>query len=391
MVKIVSIDENYEWMSLVNKIIVSPEYKVNWLANDSNLYEHIKSVKPQIVFLPSSSSYDVYRLCTKISKEFPMTSILLVFQSEEELDMKGALRAGADDVIFLTSPISKIKEDINLAIVQCVSKMFQQQQLIPAKNAKVITVCSTKGGIGKTTIAVNLAVAYGRKFEKVAVVDLDLQFGDVAMFLDVKPKLTIYDWVKEDKDGNQIEDYMTHFKDGISILAGPQRPEFAEVITGEDVRKAIVKLRQQYDVVIIDASSHMNEIAIIALENSDDILLMTYLDLPTLKNSKILLDTLESLHLGDRVRVVLNRYMKVKGVTTNTVEAVIGMDVFSVLPVMDRAMITAVNEGQPLSYSNPRSQVAKRIFKLAEALYNFNGQPALNKKDRPIELAGGYV
>lgn len=392
MVKIISIAENYEWISLIDKIIVNPEYKVSWVANESKLFEHIKSVKPSIVFLPNSKSYDVYEICTKISKEFPLITTILIFHSAEELDMKSALSAGASDIVFLSSSLSKIKEDVGFAIGNSGSKLSQQNQLNSLKNARVITVCSTKGGVGKTTVAVNLAVAYEKKFEKVAVVDLDLQFGDVAMFFDVKPKQTIYDWVKEDKEGKRIESYMTHLKGGISILAAPQRPEFAEVISGEDVRRAINILKQQFDVVIIDSSSHMNEIGLVALENSDDILLLTCLDLPTLKNSKILLNTLVSIQLGGRVKVVLNKQTKVKGITTNMVEKIVGKKIFTALPVMEKAMITAVNEGQPLSYSSPRSQVAKRIFKMAETLYNPKSQPPIAKnKDKHLVSLGGRV
>ena len=132
--------------------------------------------------------------------------------------------------------------------------------------------------------------------------------------------------------------------------------------------------------VIIDVSSHMNENVLVALENSDDILILTYLDLPTLKNSKMLIDTLASLQLDERVRVVLNRQMKIKGITTDTVEKVVGKKIFSALPIMEKAMVTAVNEGQPLGYSNPRSKVAKKIFQIAETLNDQNRASALRRK-----------
>lgn len=387
--KIISIAENYEWISLMNKIIINTEHTVHWVTNEADLYEQIQLDKPCITFLPNSASYDVYNVCNKISKSFPLTSTLLIFRSEEELDMKKALKSRAGDVIFLSSPISMINQDIILAIENSGEKSFQLQRLIQTKNARVITVCSTKGGIGKTSVAVNLAAAFGKKL-KVVVVDLDLQFGDVAMFFDVKPKKTIYDWAKEDKEGKQIENYLTHYKYGISILAAPQRPEFAEVITGDDVRNALNNLKHLFDVVIIDASSYMNEIGLVALENSDDILLMTYLDLPTLKNTKILLDTLISLQLGERVRIVLNRQTRVKGITTSTVEKVVGKRIFSALPVMEKAMVSAVNEGKPLSYSHPRSLVAKRISQMAETLLKI--QPAIEiQADKQLVPLGGRI
>ena len=387
--KIISIAENYEWISLMNKIVINPEHTVHWVTNEIDLYEQIYIDKPCIVFLPNSASYDVYNVCNKISKTFPLTTTLLIFRSEEELDMKRALKSRAGDVIFLSSPLDMIDQDIKLAIENSGEKPFQQHRLMPKKSARVLTVCSTKGGVGKTTVAVNLAAAFGKKL-KVVVVDLDLQFGDVAMFFDIKPKKTIYDWAKEDKEGKQIENYLTHYKYGISILAAPQRPEFAEVITGDDVRNGLNNLKQLFDVVIIDASSYMNEIGLVALENSDDILLMTYLDLPTLKNTKILLDTLISLQLGERVRVVLNRQTRVKGITTSTVEKVVGKRIFSSLPVMEKAMVSAVNEGKPLSYSHPRSLVAKRISQMAETLLKI--QPAIEiQEDKQLAPVGGRI
>ncbi|MCZ8537267.1 AAA family ATPase [Paenisporosarcina quisquiliarum] len=389
MVTILSIPESTEWIALIKKMEDS-ELHVNWVANEMRLMEQLQSVQPCIVLLPYSSTYNVYDLSSLISQKYPLTSVLLAFPTEEDLDMKRVLRAGADDVLFVSSPLSKIKEDLYLATEKSASKWLQQTPINPPQNGKVFTVCSTKGGIGKTTVAVNLAVAYAKKMMKVAVVDLDLQFGDVAMFLDVKPKQSIYEWVKEDPEGEHIERYMTPYIDGLSVLAAPPRPEFAEVITGNDVKRAICQLKQEYDVVIIDVSSHMNENVLVALEHADEILVMTYLDLPTLKNSKLLIDTLVSLELGERVKVVLNRQSKEKGITTAMVEKVLGREIDAAIPVMDKAMLTAVNEGKPLCYSNPKSPVAKQIFRLTESLYNPDSETLINKKkSRLKERVGG--
>ncbi|MGE6487444.1 AAA family ATPase [Paenisporosarcina sp. NPDC076898] len=389
MVNILSIPESTEWIALIKKI-EDTELHIYWVANEIRLMEQLQSVQPCIVLLPYSNTYDVYHISSIITQKYPLTSILLAFPTEEDLDMKRALRAGADDVLFISSHLSKIKEDLYLAIEKSDGKWIQQHPVNPLKNGKVFTVCSTKGGIGKTTVAVNLAVAFSKKMMKVAVVDLDLQFGDVAMFLDVKPKQSIYEWVKEDQEGENIERYMTPYQDGFSILAAPPRPEFAEVITGKDVKKAIGQLKQEYDVVIIDASSHMNENVLVALEHADEILAMTYLDLPTLKNSKLLIDTLVSLELGERVKVVLNRQSKEKGIKTDMVEKVLGRKIHTAIPVMDKAMLTAVNEGKPLCYSTPKSPVAKQIFRLAESLYNPSSETLINeKKSRLKERVGG--
>ncbi|ASK61829.1 hypothetical protein CFK37_06485 [Virgibacillus phasianinus] len=393
MAKILSVAGNDEWKSKLDQITLAGKHKVTWAADESDLYDQLQKAETAIVLLPLSNSYNVYSLCAKVTQVFPQTAALLVFRLEEELDMKKALRAGASDIIFLSSALSKIKEDIDIAMEDSANKEANRPNA-PVKNGKVITIASTKGGVGKTTVAVNLAVAYGKKLAKVAIVDLDLQFGDVAMLCDVKPRKTIYDWVKENREAAQMEGFLTAFKDGISILAAPQRPEFAEVIKGNDVRKAIHLLKKQYDLIIIDASSHMDENVIVALENSDEILLMTHLDLPSLKNSKILMDTLTALKVDGRTKVVVNRQTKVKGLNTDMVEKVIGEKVFTSLPAMEKVMVTSVNEGNPLGYSNPRSQVAKQIFQMAEMLSNpiNHGTKVKNrKKAKRMAHAGGHT
>ncbi|MCG7344139.1 AAA family ATPase [Sporosarcina sp. ACRSL] len=268
---------------------------------------------------------------------------------------------------------------------------LQQKQPATQKNAKVITVASTKGGVGKTTVAVNLAVALAKQSKRVAIIDLDLQFGDVSLFLDASPRRTIYDWVKEDQEGKRIEEYLTLSKQGISILAAPQRPEFAEVITGNDVRRAIAALKPRFDIILIDVSSHMGEIGIVALESSDEILVMTYMDLPTLKNTKLLIETLVLLKLENRVRVVLNRQFTVKGLSINTVEQVLGLKLFATLPAKEKLMTTAANAGVPIRVSQPRSRIAKNFTNMADVFVRTDVRSSKKNPANIVTHAGGHA
>ncbi|WP_252502112.1 AAA family ATPase [Sporosarcina sp. Marseille-Q4943] len=388
MSKLITLTGNGEWVSRMEEIAASSDMEMYWAENESMLFEQLKAMAGYcVVLLPNLNFFDIYSLCSKISQSFMTTPILFVFESEDEFDMKRALRAGGDDVIFLDEPLAKIQEALRHAMEKRVSLERKQPEL--RKNAKVITVASTKGGVGKTTVAVNLAVALSKQSKRVAILDLDLQFGDVSMYVDARSKRTIYDWVKEDLDGKRIEDYLTLSKQGISILAAPQRPEFAEVITGNDVRKAIHSLKQRFDVVLIDVSSHMNENTIVALESSDEILVMTYMDLPTLKNSKLLIETLALLGLEDRVNVVLNRHFKVKGISMGMVEQVVGKRLFATLPAKEKMMTTAANEGIPVQVSHPRSGFARNITKMADVFVR-----PIQSNNKPAEVlghAGGHA
>ncbi|RST70320.1 hypothetical protein D4T97_020225 [Siminovitchia acidinfaciens] len=388
MVKIFCIKGNEDWTKNLEETAKDIGCKISWSTNEFKLLERLQKAENTLVLLPHSSEYDVYRLCSKVLEQIPLVTVLLVFESDEQLDMQKALRAGADDVIFLSSPLPQIKDDLHLAV----SNSKNKKAMDAKKQGKVITFASTKGGVGKTTAAVNLAAAMGKKFSRTAVIDLDLQFGDVAMICDVKPKKTIYDWVKEDPGGAKIESFMTPFKDGVSILAAPQRPEFAEVITGDFVRKAIHSLRQLFDAVIIDCSSHMDENVIVALENSDEIMVMTYYDLPTLKNSKMLIDTLDSLQLAGKVKVVLNRKRKVKGLSPGVVEKVLGLTAFAELPAKEAIFVNSVNAGNPVIYSSPRSKAAKEFIKMAGML--IHPETSKNPKKQKVKSmvhAGGHV
>lgn len=391
MSRLISLTGNGEWVSKMEEIAANSNMELFWAENEAKLFDQLTALAGHcVVLLPNLNFIDIYGVCSRISQSFSTTPILFVFESEDGFDMKRAMRAGVDDVLFLDAPLAKIQEDLQIAMNKRAALL--QEKPDSRKNAKVITVASTKGGVGKTTVVVNLAAALSKQSKRIVIIDLDLQFGDVSMFLDARPKRTVYDWVKEDQEGKRIEDYLTLSKQGISILPAPQRPEFAEVITGNDVRRAINLLKQRFDFVLIDVSSHMNENSIVALESSDDILVMTYMDLPTLKNSKLLIDTLALLKLEDHVNVVLNRQLKMKGMSTDTVERVLGMKLFAALPGMEKMMTTAVNEGVPIRFSQPKSSFARTITKMADVFVRPIDVQAPNKnRAEVIGHAGGHV
>lgn len=371
MVNILAIAENDEMITLLNTAVEESDGQLSWVRNEIALTKKLLQLQEGLVFLPNSNSYDVYRLCSKIKTKFPLVKVFLVFESEARIDPKSAIKAGATDVIFLSSPHLKVSNDFKTAIQDSLSKNpIVPKEIEAAHKVRVITIASTKGGIGKTSIAVNLAAAFKNKKKNVAIIDLDLQFGDVSLFFDVKPRRTIYDWIKEDDKGTEITSFLTTSNDGISILAAPQRPEFAELITGEDVKRAIKMLKTMYDIVIVDASGYLDENLVVGMENSDDLLVLTHLDLPTLKNSKLLIDTLKSLKLHDRIKVVINKQMKIKGLTEEVAEKILGQEILISLPSIEKEMLTSINEGTPYIYSNERSLFAKKIAQLADLIIN---------------------
>jgi pilus assembly protein CpaE len=308
--------------------------------------------------------------CRKLSSEYPTFAIILISE-DKNLNIRKIIRAGAFDV--LTFPLNQyetietLREAEKHVSLQRDTVSNPVEKLTLSKNARVITVCSTKGGVGKTTFTVNLAAAFAKNFKKVAVIDLDLQFGDISMFFDCNPKKTIYEWIKEGKKNTQenIKTYMYSYNEFIDIMPAPIRPEFSEAVTEKHISELLAILRPFYDVVLVDTAPYMEDKILTALEKSDEIFLLTYLDLPTLKNSKIFIETLTSLSIVQKVKVIINRDSKKKGLNSSTAEDVLGLPIFMKIPDVEKVVEVSVNEGNPYVFSNPRAKISKLIYSLA--------------------------
>jgi pilus assembly protein CpaE len=343
---------------------------VQWCASETELIKKSEEIETAIVFLQSSDHYDVYQLCKQLKSSKPDWEIILVVQDDHEQDFKAALRSGAFDIVSATESVDQLNRAVEEAENYINKEVKQKPEEQVKQEGKVITICSPKGGVGKTTLTVNLASALSQRKLKVAVVDLDLQFGDVSLFFDAKPKRTIYEWVMEGNDSiERLKTFMTETKSNIHVMASPLRPEFSEVITGGNIEGVLSKLKEEYDVVLVDTPPFLVETVISSLEQSDYILLVTSMDLPTLKNNKIYIETIKALGFGEKIKVVLNRKEKVKGLEPGLVEKIVGTSIFAAIPNKDKVVLNSVNQGIPFVQSSPKSPVAKSVISIADQLF----------------------
>ncbi|UOF91303.1 AAA family ATPase [Fodinisporobacter ferrooxydans] len=338
-------------------------------------YEELKGkmerIERGIVFLAGSQER-IYDQCRELTLQYPDVVVILLV-SAADLNIKRSMHAGALDVLTIPLRQEELEQAIKEAEKRLSQKLsgMQRGELPQKKQGRVLAVCGTKGGIGKTTISVNTAAAVAKYGSSVAILDLDLQFGDVADFFDMVAKRTIYDWVKEglpDPQGT-IGKFLLPHESGVHILAAPQRPEFAEVITGEHVSTALATLKDTHDVVLIDLPSALLETGLAALDEADEILLVTSMELPTLKNTKRFLETVESLGLKERVKVILNRDSEVTEIRLDTVETILAMSVYARIPSEGKIVVPSVNRGIPFVLSSPRANVSRSIYTLAARLY----------------------
>lgn len=307
-----------------------------------------------------------------ISVRFPKISIIIMSVQGEQEYLKKAMVAGARE--YMVKPFSSDELTGTIKRVYELEQKRRRQigEVAAAgdrkKEPQVITVFSTKGGVGKTTIVTNLAVSLLQESkQKVVIVDLDLQFGDVAVMMNVVPKRTITELIQDigQMDAELMEKYLVTHTSGVKVLPCPTRPEYAELITGGHVEKIIEILKQSYDYVIIDTPPFFHETTLTALDQSNQILVVVELDLPTIKNVKLSLEVLETLHQKGKVKMVLNRSSSDIGIKCEDMEESLGLKVVSHIPSDGRVAVAAVNKGMPFVISEPHSRIAESIRELA--------------------------
>jgi pilus assembly protein CpaE len=236
-----------------------------------------------------------------------------------------------------------------------------------------VVVYSPKGGTGCTTLAVNLALSLNSGDTRVALVDGNLQFGDVAMFINEQGKNTVLDLAPraDELDAEIVEEVMVkHSATGLRILAAPSRPEYAEKVSSGQFSKMLEYLTQLYTYVIVDTSPILSDLILSTIDVSDIIILVTTQDIPAIKNCRLFLDLLNNLGVKrDRVMFIMNRFDKrVKNITPERVADNLKQEVALVIPADEVTAISSVNRGVPFVLDNKNQPIARGVFALADAV-----------------------
>jgi pilus assembly protein CpaE len=237
---------------------------------------------------------------------------------------------------------------------------------------KIITVYSPKGGTGCTTLAVNLALTLHNEDTRVALVDGNLQFGDVAVFMNEQGKNTIIDLAPraEELDPEIVEEVMLkHSASGLHILAAPSRPEYAEKVSSGQFTRVLEYLSQIYSYVVVDTTSHLNDVTLAAIDVSDVLILVTTQDIPSIKNCRLFLDLSQTMGMErERILFAMNRYDKRINITPERVAENLKHEVSSVIPLDEATVMKAVNRGVPFVLESKNQPAARGIFSLAESV-----------------------
>jgi len=308
--------------------------------------------------------------------EFPTSSLILLSNSDSKRVLHFALQVGAKDVITFPIDDQKFLRSVQRVVRQHLKRqVFFSVEKNSKPRFKTITVFSTKGGVGKTTVALNLALAIRQATKKrVVLVDLDLYSGNLTLMAGISWKHSIKDLVDDinNLDKEILDSYCAEHPSGVKILPAPMNPDFAGLIQPEHVQKILELMSEIFNYVIVDSPTYIHDTVVPALEAANDIVVVTTLDLPSIQNLKQCVDLLTRLSMRSKIRVVVNRMGYTGGLKVKDIEDELGLAVQCVIPNHEKIAIDAVNLGNPLFISAKNSQLARRFKELALRLLQDN-------------------
>jgi pilus assembly protein CpaE len=349
--------------------------EVAGLAESQHVLEMDPDVAHIVVMGPSLGREETLRFAEKVEQGRGPVATLLVAETLEPQALREALRSGVDDVLTLDAADEEWLEAVKRAQARLATEGAARQSLPAgvddAAEGRIVTVFSTKGGCGKSLVASNLAVLAAEKTtDRIALVDLNLQSGDLAIMLQLMPALSIYDAAESVKrlDVEAIQGYMTMHRCGVSLLAAPMEPSLAEQVSPQAVSRILDLLRATYPLTIIDGPAMFTEQLLAALDKSDQVVLVGSMDVPSIKNLRLAINTLQQLgHPREHLKLVLNRADSKVGLRPQEVEKSLGAEIDVQIP-SSRDVPLSINQGMPLALHRGRSPVVTAIDELLPRL-----------------------
>jgi pilus assembly protein CpaE len=323
---------------------------------------------------PSLTDADALALAGAFQQGAPDVSVLLIRRQESGELLRQALRFGVKDVLSSTSDERTVRTTAARALEIARTLRGRLSGGAPTdgeerRPGRVVTVFSSKGGCGKTFLSTNLAVALTRGGAEVALVDLDLHFGDVAIMLHLFPTHTIHDAAQNPSlDTLSLKSFLTRHEAGVWALPAPTEPTIADTISPGAIGSILKLLRRAFDYVVIDTPPAFSEPVLAAFDESDYLIMLATLDVPSIKNLKLTLQTLELLHFPkDRIRVVINRADSKVGLRLADVEKLLSSPVDVTIP-SSRSVPLSVNKGHPIMLEEPKGAIADAVRRVAAEL-----------------------
>jgi pilus assembly protein CpaE len=359
---------------------------------------------------PSLASRSGLRRLAAIHEEIPATSILLGFVDRPDASLREIVQAGADDILRL--PLDE--DELTIALERAfdiggrrLAGIASRPQVgtAPAPAplgattpARVFTVSSATGGCGKTFLATNMALFLARHTgQRVVLVDLDLQFGEVSTALRLRPNYTIYDALQRDGAdsdfdfGEHLDEFLVEHEGGFSVLAAPKDPAEADRIGPADVTRILDVLRSHCDYLVVDTPAALTEVVLAAFDVSEHLFALATVDLPSVRNLGVFLQTLDKLRIpADNISLILNKAERDVGLDIGQITRLFSQGFKAILPY-DRQVSRSINIGMPVLASDPTAEVSRKLATcLVEYLPDAERSRANELLDQPTKAQGRF-
>lgn len=341
------------------------DYEIKLYSDYNKGIEEIKLLgENAIVFADISEKNNA--ILNKVKEIKLFTSKIVITSTDYSTDtIINAMRMGAKE--FLPKPI--LKNDL----IRVVTLLHQKEAYEETSASKIITIYSNKGGIGKTTIATNLAVELAKvTSDKVALIDLNLQLGDISTFLNLSPTFDVAYFINnltEKKEEVFLKSFEKYEDTELYILSDPKYIEQSEAITPYQIDNLFTALRKVFPYIIIDMSSNIDPVSLKILDKSDFIFFTTIVNMPAIRNAQRCLNLFSSRRYpADKVKILINRYMENDTIKIFDIETTLGEKIYWKIPNNYFSIMEAINKGIPVSKVNSDSNIADNFRELANKI-----------------------
>jgi pilus assembly protein CpaE len=344
-----------------------------------------------VLFGASLANAAGFEAVRRLTRSFPEVGVVLLTEELTLPLLQQALRAGVRDAVTIDAGESQIRQAIERVGETMTGVVTRAEAAADTqKLGKVIVTFSTKGGVGKSVVATNTAVVLATECDgRVALVDCDLQFGDVAVLLGIPPVHTTTDAAGaiNGADAQLMEGLLaTHKESSLRVLCAPVEPSAGDQITAEEMTGIVQMLRRMFDWIVIDMPPHFDDVVLALIEEADHVLLVASMDIPSIKNLKVGIQTLDLLAIaGGKLRLVLNRANARVHLDVSDVERALGVPAEFRIP-SDIAIPQSVNRGVPVVLDKPRAPAALALRNVAESFLS-EAAAAVDAVPEPVSEA----
>jgi pilus assembly protein CpaE len=391
MIKVLIVDDIAETRDHLTKLLgfESDIDVVGAASSGREALDMASKLTPDIILMDiNMPDMDGITATEQMAATLPSAAVVMMSVQGEADYLRRSMLAGARE--FLVKPFSS--DELTASIRQVHSREVDKANRMAAvplaasssglagsssdsggDPGRIIAVFSPKGGVGRTTVAVNLAVAAATELgKKVVLVDASFQFGDVGVLLNLNPKSkSIADLIPQLEAGelDSLDMFIIDHTSGVRVLLAPPTPETAELVTPAAIRKVLESLRKNHDLVVVDCTAFFNDTTLAILDIADVILTMLSLEITSIKNMRLFLEVAQQLgYESGKVRLILNRADSALGIRVADVEQSIGRKVDETIVSDGRSVVYALNRGVPFFLSNKEAQVSQDILRLARSV-----------------------